>query len=167
VLTSKGALAWGTRPDRKLSPWTTLRKLLGMSSVHSGRMRTTETPISSPATLAGIAATTETQTAQGGRPTATIVPGERLVLTVAEAGELLGISRAFAYELVARGELPVIRLGRRIVVPKAALLAMVDLTPRPIESGTSCCPSARWSPGPRTTTWASWPRAKRSTTPDR
>jgi excisionase family DNA binding protein len=51
-----------------------------------------------------------------------------LVLTVAEAGELLGISRAFAYELVARGELPVIRLGRRIVVPKVALLAMVGLT---------------------------------------
>jgi excisionase family DNA binding protein len=41
---------------------------------------------------------------------------------------LLGISRAFAYELVARGELPVIRLGRRIVVPKVALLAMVDLS---------------------------------------
>ena len=51
------------------------------------------------------------------------------MLTVAEAGELLGISRAFAYELVARGKLPVIRLGRRMVVPKAALLAMVDLTP--------------------------------------
>ena len=59
-----------------------------------------------------------------------IIPGERLVLTVAEAGELLGISRAFAYELVARGELPVIRLGRRIVVPKAALLAMVGLAPQ-------------------------------------
>lgn len=52
---------------------------------------------------------------------------ERLVFTVGEAGQLLGISRAFAYELVARGELPVIRLGRRIVVPKAALLAMVGL----------------------------------------
>jgi excisionase family DNA binding protein len=51
--------------------------------------------------------------------------GDRLVLTVSEAGELLGISRAFAYELVARGELPVIRLGRRRLVPKAALLALV------------------------------------------
>ena len=99
-----------------------------MSSVHSGRMRTTETPITSPAADSGIARTAGIQTAQGGRRTATIVPGERLVLTVAEAGELLGISRAFAYELVGRGELPVIRLGRRIVVPKAALLAMVDLT---------------------------------------
>jgi excisionase family DNA binding protein len=52
-------------------------------------------------------------------------PGERLVLTVAEAGELLGLSRAFAYELVARGELPVVRFGRRIVVPKAALLELL------------------------------------------
>jgi excisionase family DNA binding protein len=57
--------------------------------------------------------------------------GERLVFTVAEAGELLGISRAFAYELVARGELPVIRLGRRIVVPKVALLALVGADPSP------------------------------------
>jgi excisionase family DNA binding protein len=48
------------------------------------------------------------------------------VLTVPEAGELLGISRAFAYELVARGELPFIRLGRRVVVPKAALLELVN-----------------------------------------
>jgi excisionase family DNA binding protein len=44
-------------------------------------------------------------------------PEQRLVYTVAEAGELLGISRAFAYELVARGELPVICLGRRRIVP--------------------------------------------------
>ena len=50
---------------------------------------------------------------------------ERLVYSVAEAGALLGISRAFAYELVARGELPVIRLGRRRLVPKAALSALV------------------------------------------
>lgn len=67
------------------------------------------------------------RTANGGL---TLVPAplanDRLVLTVAEAGELLGISRAFAYELAARGELPVIRLGRRIVVPKAALLRLVE-----------------------------------------
>jgi excisionase family DNA binding protein len=54
---------------------------------------------------------------------------ERLVYSVAEAGALLGISRAFAYELVARGELPVIRLGRRRLVPKAALIALVGLEP--------------------------------------
>ncbi len=46
---------------------------------------------------------------------------ERLVLSVDDAAYLLNISRAFAYELVARGELPAIRLGRRIVIPRAAL----------------------------------------------
>jgi excisionase family DNA binding protein len=53
----------------------------------------------------------------------------RLVYSVGEAGELLGISRAFAYELVARGELPVIRMGRRLLVPKVALLALVAQVP--------------------------------------
>jgi len=116
-------------PSRNVGLWATLGKLVRTSPGHSGRMRTTETPISTTAAVSRITSTAETQTAKGGRPATSIVPGERLVLTVAEAGELLGISRAFAYELVARGDLPVIRLGRRIVVPKAALLAMVDLTP--------------------------------------
>jgi excisionase family DNA binding protein len=46
---------------------------------------------------------------------------ERLTLTVEEAATLLGISRAFAYEAVTRGEIPSIRIGRRVLVPKAAL----------------------------------------------
>jgi len=46
---------------------------------------------------------------------------ERLVWTVEEAGRMLGVSRAHAYELVARGELPHLRLGRRVVVPKHAI----------------------------------------------
>lgn len=46
---------------------------------------------------------------------------ERLTLTVEEAATLLGISRAFAYDAVTRGEIPSIRIGRRILVPKAAL----------------------------------------------
>ena len=41
----------------------------------------------------------------------------KLALSVPEVAELLGISRAFAYELVARRELPALRLGRRLVVP--------------------------------------------------
>ena len=51
---------------------------------------------------------------------------DRLTLTVEEAAQLLGISRALGYELVARGELPSIRLGRRIVVPRRALEVMLD-----------------------------------------
>jgi excisionase family DNA binding protein len=63
------------------------------------------------------------------RPLPALREGDRLVLSVEEAGRLLGISRAFAYELVARGELPVIRLGRRVVVPKARLFALVGMPP--------------------------------------
>jgi excisionase family DNA binding protein len=46
---------------------------------------------------------------------------ERLALSVEEAGALLGISRDLAYDLVARRELPSVRLGRRLVVPRRAL----------------------------------------------
>ncbi len=49
-----------------------------------------------------------------------------LTLSVTEAARLLGISRAFAYELVARGELPSLRLGRRVVVPRRALEQLVE-----------------------------------------
>jgi len=51
---------------------------------------------------------------------------KRLVLTVSEAAAALGISRTHAYELVARGELPSLRLGRRIVVPRRSLERLVD-----------------------------------------
>lgn len=50
-----------------------------------------------------------------------IAAPERATYTVEQAAALLGISRNHAYELVARGDLPVIRLGRRLLVPKAAL----------------------------------------------
>lgn len=45
---------------------------------------------------------------------------ERLTLTVAEVGVLLGISRDKAYELAASRSFPSIHIGRRIIVPKAA-----------------------------------------------
>ena len=54
------------------------------------------------------------------RAPATTTP-QRLVFTVDEAAFLLSISRGLAYELVARGELPSIRLGRRIVIPRVVL----------------------------------------------
>jgi excisionase family DNA binding protein len=51
---------------------------------------------------------------------------DRLTWTVAEAAELLGISRASAYEAAHRGELPVRVIGRRMLVPRAALLRLLD-----------------------------------------
>jgi excisionase family DNA binding protein len=44
---------------------------------------------------------------------------ERATITVEEAGEILGVSRASAYAAArpTGGELPTIRVGRRILVP--------------------------------------------------
>ncbi len=49
-----------------------------------------------------------------------------LVYTVMQTATLLGISRTHTYELVARGDLAHIRLGRRIVVPRQALERLLD-----------------------------------------
>jgi len=46
---------------------------------------------------------------------------ERLVYTVDEAAKLLGISRPTAFAGVRKGTIPSIRVGRRWLVPKAAL----------------------------------------------
>ncbi|HKY17253.1 MAG TPA: helix-turn-helix domain-containing protein [Microthrixaceae bacterium] len=45
----------------------------------------------------------------------------RRTLTVAEAAEVLGISRAHADDCVRTGELPSIVLGRRVVIPRRAI----------------------------------------------
>ena len=42
-----------------------------------------------------------------------------------EAAALLGINRNTAYEAAARGELPVIKIGKRLLVPRARLEAML------------------------------------------
>jgi len=56
-------------------------------------------------------------------------PPERDTYTVEEAAGRLGIGRTLAYELIRREAFPVavIRLGRRIVVPRAALDALLGL----------------------------------------
>ena len=53
------------------------------------------------------------------------VGSNRLTMSVTQAANWLGISRAFAYELVARGEIPSIRLGRRVLVPTKRLFEFV------------------------------------------
>ncbi|MHB1500783.1 MAG: helix-turn-helix domain-containing protein [Candidatus Dormibacteria bacterium] len=63
-------------------------------------------------------------------------PG-RLTPTVEEAAALLGIGRAFAYYDVRRGEIPSIRIGRRVLVPRVALGRLVrgagEAPPTPTE----------------------------------
>ena len=44
----------------------------------------------------------------------------KITHTVGEAAQLLGIGRSAAYEAARTGQLPTIRIGKRILVPKAA-----------------------------------------------
>lgn len=46
---------------------------------------------------------------------------EKLTLSIEEAAKLLGIGRNLAYDRVKTGEIPVIKIGRRLLVPKKAL----------------------------------------------
>ena len=55
-----------------------------------------------------------------------LLSDERLTWTITEAAQLLGISRATAYEAAHRGELPVRLIGRRMLVPRIALLRLLE-----------------------------------------
>ena len=46
-------------------------------------------------------------------------------ISVEDAGKILGYSRNSAYEAAKSGELPTIRLGRKLRVPRAALEKML------------------------------------------
>ncbi len=66
--------------------------------------------------------------------TATIIPDLSTMpatMTIPEAAELLGISRSAAYRAVARGEIPTIRIGRRLLVPTAKLYQLLGWLPDP------------------------------------
>lgn len=43
---------------------------------------------------------------------------EKLVYSIQEVAELLGISQSYAYELVRKGTIPALELGRKRVIPK-------------------------------------------------
>lgn len=55
----------------------------------------------------------------------------RLTLSIDEVAEILGISAGLAYGLVARGELPSLRFGRRILVPRKAVDELVNACAAP------------------------------------
>ena len=62
-------------------------------------------------------------------------PPDRLTWSITEAAQVLGISRASAYEAAHRGELPVRVIGRRMLVPRVALLRLLNEahTPEPAQ----------------------------------
>lgn len=52
--------------------------------------------------------------------------GERATLSVREAAQMLGIARNSAYQGILLGQIPHIKIGRRILVPKAALMKLLE-----------------------------------------
>jgi len=56
---------------------------------------------------------------------------ERVTFTVEETAKLLGIGRQLAYDRVRTGQIPAIRLGRRLVVPRRALERLLEAVSTP------------------------------------
>jgi len=51
---------------------------------------------------------------------------ESLVLTVGETAKLLRLSKTTVYDQIRQGTIPNIRMGKRILVPRAALMRKLD-----------------------------------------
>lgn len=51
---------------------------------------------------------------------------EKLVYSIQEAADLLGISRSYAYELVRNGTIPALVLGRKRVIPKEKFITWIN-----------------------------------------
>ena len=51
---------------------------------------------------------------------------ERITYTVDEASKILGISRNAAYQAAKTGELPVVKIGKRLLVPVKALDRLLE-----------------------------------------
>ena len=72
---------------------------------------------------------------------------EKQTLSICEAGKVLGIGRSAAYAAARTGELPTIKIGRRLLVPIVALERWLEEAGRPIHSqspdsgrGADCAP---------------------------
>ncbi len=50
---------------------------------------------------------------------------QRLAIDVVEAGKMLGLGRSAAYAAAARGQIPTLKFGRKLVVPLVQLEAML------------------------------------------
>lgn len=69
--------------------------------------------------------TTDVQSPMGGSGEATDTD-DLLVWTVPQAGRMLGLGRNASYEAAARGDLPVIKIGKLKKVPKVAFARMLE-----------------------------------------
>ena len=51
---------------------------------------------------------------------------EKQILTIEEAGKVLGLGRGSSYQAAARGDIPTIRIGRRLLVPIKGLELLLE-----------------------------------------
>jgi excisionase family DNA binding protein len=58
---------------------------------------------------------------------------DKLVMSVPAAGKLLSLSRCTAYKLAHTGEIPTIRMGRKLLVPKQGLEHLLNGESKPKE----------------------------------
>lgn len=73
----------------------------------------------------------------GGKRVATDNKPEKLTLTVSEAAGLLGLSRNTVYQGIWRNEIPYIKVGKRILIPREALRKMLEASNRQAVPGRS------------------------------
>ncbi len=46
---------------------------------------------------------------------------QKMTYSIEEVANIIGISRGLAYQMARTGQIPVVRFGRRMLVPKTAL----------------------------------------------
>ena len=54
-------------------------------------------------------------------------PEDQATVTVDDAARIIGISRGSMYRAIDRGEIPIVRVGKRVLIPTATLRRMLHL----------------------------------------
>lgn len=57
-------------------------------------------------------------------------PPERATYSVIEAGKVLGLSRNSMYAAVRCGQIPIVKIGSKMLVPKVAIERLLSIGPR-------------------------------------
>ena len=73
------------------------------------------------------------------------------VVTVAQAASVFGVDVRTVTRAIENGELPVVRLGRRVLIPRLPLLAVLGVRSTTLSKGytTPLLVAGRWAPAHR------------------
>ena len=59
---------------------------------------------------------------------------ESAILSVNECAKMLKLSRGSAYQAIATGEIPHLKIGRRILIPRIAIQKLLESAGKPKEN---------------------------------